>query len=234
MYKCPKCHAPTRPMPPDGDIRYDAPNTRQTLPEADPAVGEESTKQWALSQWRSEAKFWRSIADGNGSEEGKKMATENAEKYEARVNSLEPNTACVDEEGWFIPVKNMSSVARSTFSKMVNRIKHGGTVDVVARIDREEYRYQCDGLKYAEYRTQPPQQSALTEKERERVVEKIAKAIAINLYHSEGLETMNYRGEQDFAEREWRHYEDQAQAALTAIEQLCNLSLKVHPQPKGE
>lgn len=71
-----------------------------------------------------------------------------------------------------------------------------------------------------------PQPSGLTEKERERVVEKIAKALAINLYHSEGLETMNYRGEQDFAEREWRHYEDQAQAALTAIEQLCNLSWK--------
>jgi len=57
--------------------------------------------------------------------------------------------------GWFIPDDCMSGIAEDTFHKMMSIIKHGGAVDVVARCDGKEYRWQCDGLKYAkrsEYR----------------------------------------------------------------------------------
>lgn len=43
-----------------------------------------------------------------------------------------------------------------------------------------------------------------------------ARAIAIFSYHDNGLETMNYAGEKDFADREWRHYESDAKACATA------------------
>jgi len=55
----------------------------------------------------------------------------------------------VGEDGWFIPLSCMSAVAQSQFRNMNAIIKHGGQVDVIARVDAKEYRWQCDGLKYA-------------------------------------------------------------------------------------
>ncbi len=52
-------------------------------------------------------------------------------------------------EGWFIPLESMSSLAQETFANMMSIIKHGGQVDVVARKDGQEFRWECDGLKYA-------------------------------------------------------------------------------------
>lgn len=57
-------------------------------------------------------------------------------------------------EGWFIPLDCMSGSAEDNFSKMVSITKHGGMVDILARVDGEEYRWECDGLKYAEFISQ--------------------------------------------------------------------------------
>ena len=54
-------------------------------------------------------------------------------------------------EGWFIALKYMSGIAQAEFVRMMNTIKHGGQVDVVARVDGREYRWECDGLKYADF-----------------------------------------------------------------------------------
>ena len=54
-------------------------------------------------------------------------------------------------EGWFISLKYMSGIAQAEFVKMINTIKGGGQVDVVARCDGKEYRWECDGLKYADF-----------------------------------------------------------------------------------
>ncbi|MBP3958387.1 hypothetical protein J8F10_24320 [Gemmata sp. G18] len=59
--------------------------------------------------------------------------------------------------GWFIPLDCMSGLAEDTFVKMIATIRHGGEVDVIARIDGKEYRWECDGLKYAKLRTPPHQ-----------------------------------------------------------------------------
>lgn len=52
---------------------------------------------------------------------------------------------------------------------------------------------------------------------REQLLEGIARAVALHIYRSEGLETMNYMGENDYANREWTHYQSQAQAVLDYI-----------------
>ena len=44
----------------------------------------------------------------------------------------------------------------------------------------------------------------------------VAEAIAKYIYHSEGLETMAYSGEEDYAAREHHHYLRQASAAIAA------------------
>lgn len=44
----------------------------------------------------------------------------------------------------------------------------------------------------------------------------VAEAIAKYIYHSEGLETMAYAGEEDYARREHHHYLRQASAAIAA------------------
>lgn len=57
--------------------------------------------------------------------------------------------------GWFIPEDSMSEIAQGTFKKMMDVIERGGQVDVVARCDGKDYRWECDGLKYAQYAAQP-------------------------------------------------------------------------------
>lgn len=52
-------------------------------------------------------------------------------------------------EGYFIPLSCMSELAQKTFKSMIETIKHGGTVDVCARVNGKEYRWECDPLKYA-------------------------------------------------------------------------------------
>jgi hypothetical protein len=53
------------------------------------------------------------------------------------------------DNGWFIPDEIMSTLAQETFMEMVNVICNGGAIDVVARCDGRQYRWECDGLKYA-------------------------------------------------------------------------------------
>lgn len=71
------------------------------------------------------------------------------------------------------------------------------------------------------------------------LVERIARAIAIQIYHDEGLETMNYTGESDYADREWRHYEATARAALAIAKPAIVAEMRAEWQPietapKGE
>ena len=77
-----------------------------------------------------------------------KAAPENREIVQAAIRDYE---AAKNEQpdGWCIPLESMSSVAQETFIKMMDIIRHGGQVDVVARCDGKDYRWQCDGLKYA-------------------------------------------------------------------------------------
>lgn len=184
---------------------------RQTLPEADrKAVGDEKPTFVLPSAYVETAKkHYGDYANIISTADTLIKPSPNlkVEQEHSPKTGTSSNTACVDEE----------DVARAIARYFCGH-----------RYNDDEYKQSlgCVEAIRPYLRTSLPKPSALTEKERERVVEKIAKALAINLYHSEGLETMNYRGEQDFAEREWRHYEDQAQAALTAIEQLCNLSWK--------
>jgi len=47
-------------------------------------------------------------------------------------------------------------------------------------------------------------------------IEAAARAIAVLSYHENGLETMCYAGEKAFADREWKHYENEAKACASA------------------
>lgn len=74
---------------------------------------------------------------------------------EDNLDMVEPSEISVAEDGWFIPCDCMSSIAENTFCEMISVIKRGGAVDVLARCDGKDYRWQCDGLKYAKYIRQP-------------------------------------------------------------------------------
>lgn len=58
------------------------------------------------------------------------------------------------------------------------------------------------------------------------LVEAVARGIAISIYRTDGLETMNYAGEDDYANREWQHYEVQAKAALAIAREAIEGPLK--------
>jgi hypothetical protein len=50
-----------------------------------------------------------------------------------------------------------------------------------------------------------------------QMLEAMARAMAAFIYNSEGLETMNYMGVDDYCNREWNHYVRQAQAVIAAM-----------------
>lgn len=54
----------------------------------------------------------------------------------------------------------------------------------------------------------------------EAAINVMAKAIAVSAYHEHGLETMNYNGEHDYAEKESHFYIDEATAARDALVKL--------------
>jgi hypothetical protein len=58
-------------------------------------------------------------------------------------------TAVRECDGWFIPLSCMTKLAQETFTQMMAVIAKGGQVDVIARCDGRDYRWECDGLKYA-------------------------------------------------------------------------------------
>jgi hypothetical protein len=58
----------------------------------------------------------------------------------------------------------------------------------------------------------------------DEAVEVVARATAISIYHSAGLETMNYMGDKDCANREWHHYKAQAEAAIQAVKKILKES----------
>ncbi len=51
----------------------------------------------------------------------------------------------------------------------------------------------------------------------EQLVDLLARAIAIHSYHDNGLETMSYAGEADFADRESHHYVGEAKSCIDAL-----------------
>lgn len=51
----------------------------------------------------------------------------------------------------------------------------------------------------------------------DEIVEKCAKALAIEAYHTFGLETLHNSSDKDHAEKEWAHYISPAKAALQAM-----------------
>lgn len=60
----------------------------------------------------------------------------------------------------------------------------------------------------------------------EALIEQMARGIAIQIYHDEGLETMNYAGESDYADREWQHYESTARAALAIARKAIEAEMR--------
>lgn len=51
----------------------------------------------------------------------------------------------------------------------------------------------------------------------DETMEKVAKGLAIEAYHTFGLETMHNSTDKDHADKEWTHYISQAQAALSSL-----------------
>lgn len=51
--------------------------------------------------------------------------------------------------GWLIPDYQLNKIQQNTFAEMMRVIRHGGSIDVTARIDGKDYRWQCDGLAHA-------------------------------------------------------------------------------------
>lgn len=83
--------------------------------------------------------------------------------------SIQPQAAQMAEDnittvvdGWYIPFDCMSGPANKTFREMNAIIKRGGQVDVVARCNGKDYRWECDGLKYAKTAPSPYKYMALT------------------------------------------------------------------------
>jgi hypothetical protein len=96
-------------------------------------------------------------ADAPTHEDGAQTGSTESHSASQRVTSAAtPAYAWRPIEGWLIPSSGMSQIARDTFHKMMSVIKHGGQVDVVARRDGKDYRWQCDGLKRAEPFLIPP------------------------------------------------------------------------------
>lgn len=59
------------------------------------------------------------------------------------------NTRALSEpqaEGWLIPFRCMNQLQKDSFEKMVKILSHGGIIDVVARIDGKDYRWEFDAL----------------------------------------------------------------------------------------
>lgn len=52
-------------------------------------------------------------------------------------------------DGWIIPFKHMNQLQKDAFADMAKICSHGGQIDVVARIDGKDYRWQCDALAHA-------------------------------------------------------------------------------------
>lgn len=64
------------------------------------------------------------------------------------------------DNGWFIPDEHQNTMQMETFMSMINTICHGGMINVHARIDGKEYRWQCDGLAHARRIDYPNKHSA--------------------------------------------------------------------------
>lgn len=64
---------------------------------------------------------------------------------------------------WVISIASMSQIARERFCRMVAVIKRGGQVDVVARCDGKDYRWECDSLKYFKFSDSKPVSVSLRE-----------------------------------------------------------------------
>lgn len=75
------------------------------------------------------------------------------------------------QSGWFIPLESMSDIAQMTFANMISVIKQGGSVSVVAHCDGKDFRWQCDGLKYAKRLSPSPatEEGAFTPQEVENL-----------------------------------------------------------------
>lgn len=69
----------------------------------------------------------------------------------------------------------------------------------------------------------------------DKQIEAVARAIAKYIYESQGLETMCYSGIEDYANREWHKYVDEAKASIEAsyaqyVPQLVEALREVWPR----
>lgn len=50
--------------------------------------------------------------------------------------------------GWFIPAGSISEVAAASLDRLIDRAKHGGSADIILRVDARQTRWQADWIKY--------------------------------------------------------------------------------------
>ncbi len=51
-------------------------------------------------------------------------------------------------DGWFIPADSVSGPAAHSLDQLIQAAKHGGSADLILRVDGREKRYQADWIKY--------------------------------------------------------------------------------------
>jgi hypothetical protein len=53
------------------------------------------------------------------------------------------------QDGWFIPAGAISGPAAESLDRLISSAKHGGSADLILRVDGRETRWQADWIKYA-------------------------------------------------------------------------------------
>lgn len=51
-------------------------------------------------------------------------------------------------DGWFIPASAISALAAQSLDELIRRSMHGGSADLILRVDARESRWQADWIKY--------------------------------------------------------------------------------------
>jgi len=64
--------------------------------------------------------------------------------------------------GWFIPASAISEPAAASLDTLIDHAKHGGSADLILRVDARETRWQADWIKYARRLPSPPSQEGTT------------------------------------------------------------------------
>ena len=54
----------------------------------------------------------------------------------------------LNADGWFIPAGSVSEPAARSLDDLIAAAMHGGSADIILRVDGRERRYQADWIKY--------------------------------------------------------------------------------------